>query len=141
MCTQKPVGSSGFRMNKHCRNRERVGPRGHMFLPLPIPFSLSLSPVSPVLPSASFHGRSAPKFVTSLPFMLDGSGGCVDPFRRSSYLSTFVTRSFVGSTLISRRFATARSPLFFSLEPPLPSSSLPDHSRKQSDDVINVFER
>lgn len=101
------IGSSEFRMNKHYLNCNSGSPRGSVLHPRPLlPFH------------ASFHGRSAPKFVTPLPPTTLGAprGGCVDLFRRSSYLSTFVTR-LRGSTLISRRFATARSPLFFPFPP------------------------
>lgn len=51
------VGTSGFRMNKHCLNRDS----GSLGARVPSPLRL-LSP-----PRARFHGRSAPKFVTSLP--------------------------------------------------------------------------
>lgn len=98
--------SPGFRMNKHCLNRDSGSP-GNALPPPAVP------------PAPSFHGRSEIRDFTSAYYTLAAHrrDGCVEPFRRSSYLSTFVTcsASWIDLNLSPVRDGSFTSFFFFSL--------------------------
>lgn len=130
------VGSSGFRMNKHCLNRDSGSPGARCapassYLP-PCIISRSFRSEIRDFTSAYYAWRTAPR------------DGCVDPFRRSSYLSTFVTRS---ASWIDLNLSPVRDGSFTSFFPPFPFllffsfSLFRSGCSKKLDDAINVLVR
>lgn len=104
------VGSSGFRMNKHCLNRDCRSP-GARCVPRSLLLPIHHFTVVP-LRNSWLHFR--------LLRLAHHAAGALTLFEgRRTFLRSWLAR-LRGSTLISRWFATARSPLFF-----LPSLSFP----------------
>jgi len=98
------AGSSGFRMNKHCLNRDSGSP-GALCAPVPSRLPVHHFTVVPLRNSWLYFRllRSAHRRATGALTLFEG---------RRTFLCSWLAR-LRGSTLISRRFATARSPLFF----------------------------